>query len=63
MLSIQQSSYFNMNEFKFTDRQKLVNINGLWVELVIKTQQKENIGANWAFGIKLPITIGNMARW
>ena len=52
-----------MNEFKFTDRQKFVDINGLWVELVIKTQQKENIGANWAFGIKLPITIENMARW
>ena len=53
VLSEQQSSYFIMNEFKFTDRQKFVDLNRLWGELVMKPQQKENIGANWAFGMKL----------
>ena len=45
------------------DHQKFGDINRLWGELVMKPQQKENIGANWAFGIKLTNNHWTMARW
>ena len=48
-----RSNYWIKNDFKFNDRQKFIDNNKLWGELVVKKMQKEIKGMNWGFGINL----------
>ena len=48
-----KSNYWIKNDFKFNDRQKFIENNKLWGELIVKKMQKEIKGMNWGFGINL----------
>jgi len=52
-LNEKESTYFIMNEFKFTDRKKFIQSNKLWGEIVATPQLKDVKGLNWAFGVKM----------
>ena len=48
-----KTKYWVKNEFVFTDRQKFIENNKLWGEMVVTPQLDEIKGLNWACGIKL----------
>ena len=48
-----KSNYWVKNDFKFNNRQKFIDNNKLWGELVVKKMQRSVKGMNWGFGINL----------